>query len=83
MDQHAADALVTAYEDLIPILHLPDPDDRHVLAAAIPGHANVIVTMNYWYYLIFLASFVPDALKGKLVWWLEIVPIIQDRKSVV
>jgi hypothetical protein len=46
MDQHAADALVTGYEDLIPGLQLPDPDDRHVLAAAIRGHADVIVTIN-------------------------------------
>ena len=46
MDKHAVDALVTSYEDLIPGLQLPDPDDRHVLAAAIRGHANVIVTMN-------------------------------------
>ena len=46
MDKHAADALVTGYEDLIPGLQLPDPDDRHVLAAAIRGHADVIVTMN-------------------------------------
>lgn len=46
MDKHAEDALVTGYEDLIPGLHLPDPDDRHVLAAAICGHADVIVTMN-------------------------------------
>lgn len=29
MDRHAID---TGYEDLIPSLHLPDPDDRHVLA---------------------------------------------------
>jgi predicted nucleic acid-binding protein len=46
MDQHALDALVTGYEDLIPKLKLPDPKDRHVLAAAIQGRANVIVTMN-------------------------------------
>src|SRR3954449_10794149 len=46
MDSHAADALVTGYEDLIPGLQLPDPDDRHVLAAAIRGRADVIVTAN-------------------------------------
>lgn len=46
MDKHAVDALVTGYEDLIPGLQLPDPNDRHVLAAAIRGHADVIVTIN-------------------------------------
>jgi predicted nucleic acid-binding protein len=46
MDQHATDALVTGYEDLIEGLTLPDPDDRHVLAAAIRGRADVIVTAN-------------------------------------
>jgi predicted nucleic acid-binding protein len=46
MDQHAEDALVTGYEDLIPGLQLPDPNDRHVLAAAIRGRADVIVTAN-------------------------------------
>ena len=46
MDLHATDALVTGYEDLIPGLQLPDPNDRHVLAAAIRGQADVIVTMN-------------------------------------
>lgn len=46
MDLHAVDALVTGYEDLIPGLRLPDPNDRHVLAAAIRGQADVIVTMN-------------------------------------
>jgi predicted nucleic acid-binding protein len=46
MDRHAHGALVTGYEDLIEGLRLPDPDDRHVLAAAIRGRADVIVTMN-------------------------------------
>ena len=46
MDKHAEDSLVTGYENLIPALHLPDPTDRHVLAAAIRGRADVIVTLN-------------------------------------
>ena len=33
MDKHVVDAVVTGYEDLIPSLELPDPDDRHVLAS--------------------------------------------------
>ena len=40
MDQHATDALVTGYEDLIPGLNLPDPNDWHRLAAAIRGRAD-------------------------------------------
>jgi hypothetical protein len=46
MDQHATDALVTGYQELIPSLQLPDPNDRHVLAAAICASADVIVTFN-------------------------------------
>ena len=46
MDAHADDALVTGYESLIESLVLPDPDDRHVLAAAIVTGADVIVTRN-------------------------------------
>lgn len=46
MDQAIPDALVTGYEPLIAGLTLPDPDDRHVLAAAIRCHASVIVTFN-------------------------------------
>ncbi len=46
MNAHVRDCLVTGYEGLIPALHLPDPDDRHVLAAAIQGRADVIVTFN-------------------------------------
>jgi hypothetical protein len=41
MDKHALDALVTGYEDLIPGVQLPDPGDRHVLAVAIRGRADV------------------------------------------
>lgn len=40
------DALVTNYSGLIKGLELPDPKDRHVLAAAIKTNANVIVTNN-------------------------------------
>ena len=46
MDKAALDALVEGYEDLIPGLSLPDENDRHVLAAAIRGGAQVLVTMN-------------------------------------
>ena len=35
MNEATRDCLVTGYEALIPSLELPDPDDRHVLAAAI------------------------------------------------
>ena len=34
------------YENFIEKLELPDPDDRHVLAAAIKTNADVIVTNN-------------------------------------
>lgn len=46
MDRHVRDCLVEHFEDLIPALHLPDDNDRHVLAAAIRGRADVIVTFN-------------------------------------
>jgi predicted nucleic acid-binding protein len=46
MREAVADCLVTGYEDLVENLKLPDPDDRHVLAAAIRAHAQVIVTAN-------------------------------------
>jgi hypothetical protein len=55
MDAHARDALVTGHMDLVPSLELPDPNDRHVLAAAIVGRADVIVTDN-------IADFPPAAL---------------------
>src|SRR5471030_1501334 len=40
------DANVTGFETLIEGISLPDPDDRHVLAAAIRSNADVIVTLN-------------------------------------
>lgn len=40
------DALVTHYESLIEYLNLPDPKDRHVLAAAIKTNAHVIISNN-------------------------------------
>lgn len=46
---------VSGYEDRIAGLELPDPDDRHVLAAALQCGARVIVTLN-------LDDFPPDVL---------------------
>jgi len=53
------DALVTDWEPLVPTIQLPDPDDRHVVAAAQAGRADVIVTDN-------LADFPPHALPAPL-----------------
>ena len=46
MDKFVPDALVTGYEALIPSIVLPDPDDRHVVAAALHGKADAIITLN-------------------------------------
>ena len=46
MDANVRDALVTDYQKLVALLVLPDAGDRHVLAAAVVGHCNVIVTKN-------------------------------------
>ena len=46
MDRATRDALITGYQPLIPALDLPDPDDHHVLAAAIVGRCDTIVTRN-------------------------------------
>lgn len=46
MNAAVRDCLVSGYEPLIAALELPDPDDRHVLAAAIKAKAQIIVTKN-------------------------------------
>jgi len=50
------DCMVEGHESLIAGLALPDPDDRHVLAAGIRAGAQVIVTAN-------LADFPEEALR--------------------
>ena len=46
MEKAVPDAEVTGYEPLIAKLDLPDPDDAHVLAAAIKAEAEFLVTFN-------------------------------------
>jgi PIN domain len=46
MNEALPDALVSGYEFLEETLNLPDPKDRHVLAAAIHCGADVIITKN-------------------------------------
>ncbi len=49
------EALVEGYEVLVPAMPTPDPNDRHVLAAAVRSASQVIVTSN-------LKDFPTDAL---------------------
>ena len=46
METSFPDALVTGWESLPDTIQLPDPGDRHVVAAARAGRADVIVTDN-------------------------------------
>ena len=55
MAQAVPDCLVCDFETLEQSLKLPDPNDRHVLAAAIHCKADVIVTFN-------LKDFPPESL---------------------
>jgi len=55
MEMAFDDAMVTGWQDLEETISLPDPDDRHVVAVAIRGGAQAIVTSN-------LADFPSDTL---------------------
>ncbi|WP_293751624.1 PIN domain-containing protein [uncultured Paraglaciecola sp.] len=46
MDAHMPDCLVEGYDSLVESIELPDLDDRHVVAAAIKGQAEGIITFN-------------------------------------
>lgn len=46
MNKNVPGCLVEGYESLIPSIDLPDPDDRHVVAAAVQTRAEAIVTFN-------------------------------------
>jgi hypothetical protein len=46
MNETLPTAMVTGYRDHIPAVNLPDPDDRHVVAAGIAGGATAILTWN-------------------------------------
>jgi len=43
MNTHVRDCLVEGYEHLVPCIELPDPNDHHVVAAAIHARADAIV----------------------------------------
>ena len=46
MNANVTDCLVQGYETIIQDLELPDPGDRHVLAAAIWSSSKFIITFN-------------------------------------
>lgn len=46
MEKALPAARTVGYESLIPSLNLPDPDDRHVLAAAIHSGVQALLTFN-------------------------------------
>lgn len=46
MNRHVQDCLVDNYQHLIETIKLPDPDDRHVVAAAVHSSSSIILTYN-------------------------------------
>lgn len=67
MNLAVRDGLITGYQGLADWLELPDPDDRHVVAAAVRSGAQAIVTAN-------LADFPARVLAP-----LDIEPLHPDR----
>lgn len=59
MRQAFPDSTVTGYEAMASGLELPDPDDRHVAAAAAIGRADALVTFN-------LKDFPPGAMPAEI-----------------
>jgi predicted nucleic acid-binding protein len=68
MNRALPDAMVTGYEHRIGTIDFPDPDDRHVIAAAIQAGATAIVTRDRRHFTsktlepFNLAALDPDAL---------------------
>ena len=56
MNEFFPDASVSGWGSLEQSIDLPDPNDAHVVAAAIAGRADVIITLN-------LKDFPPDTLR--------------------
>lgn len=73
MEAALPDAEVADFEPLTRTLNLPDPDDRHVLAAAIHAGAELIVTQNLKHFPAQaltphgIEALTPDALLGRLL----------------
>jgi len=63
MKRNFPDALVAGYEAMEPSIQLPDQDDRHVVAAARVGGADLVVTSN-------VRHFPTDELRR---WGLEVI----------
>jgi PIN domain len=65
-------ALIIGYEELIPRITLPDPNDRHVVAAAIISDATLVLTWNLRHFpatelkRFGLRRMTPDAFLSKL-----------------